>query len=143
MSKIYVASSWRNILQPLIVQLLRSYGHKVYDFRNPVQGNYGFAWHEIDSNWKKWSSSEYRDALASKTALTGFNLDKTALDWADECLLVLPCGRSAHLEAGYMIGQSKPVTVYIPDNEQVEPELMYLLAETILITTDELIQKYK
>lgn len=35
MSRIYVASSWRNPYQPGIVDLLRMHGHKAYDFRNP------------------------------------------------------------------------------------------------------------
>lgn len=33
--RIYVASSWRNLLQPGIVLALRRCGHQVYDFRNP------------------------------------------------------------------------------------------------------------
>lgn len=41
---IYVASSWRNLLQPGIVVALRRCGHDVYDFRNPAPGNKGFAW---------------------------------------------------------------------------------------------------
>ena len=38
MSKIYVASSWRNPHQPAIVEELRVAGHEVYDFRNPPGG---------------------------------------------------------------------------------------------------------
>ena len=37
--KIYVASSWRNLLQPGIVLALRRCGHEVYDFRNPAPGD--------------------------------------------------------------------------------------------------------
>lgn len=35
MTRIYVASSWRNKYQPEVVAALRKAGHKVYDFRNP------------------------------------------------------------------------------------------------------------
>ena len=35
MSRIYVASSWRNKYQPEVVAALRKAGHGVYDFRNP------------------------------------------------------------------------------------------------------------
>ena len=53
-----------------------------------------------------------------------------ALEEADTCVLVMPSGRSAHLEAGYMIGQDKPTLVYMP--EMSEPELMYLLADRVV-----------
>jgi hypothetical protein len=46
--RIYVASSWRNTLQPSVVALLRQEGHSVYDFRHPAQGNDGFSWSRID-----------------------------------------------------------------------------------------------
>lgn len=40
--KVYVASSWRNLLQPGVVSALRSMGHWVYDFKNPSEGDKGF-----------------------------------------------------------------------------------------------------
>jgi nucleoside 2-deoxyribosyltransferase len=49
------------------------------------------------------------------------------MDWADCCVLVLPCGRSAHIEAGYMAGRGKPVWVLAV--EPCEPELMYKLCK--------------
>lgn len=36
-NRIYVASSWRNNVQPLVVQTLRVAGLDVYDFKNPLQ----------------------------------------------------------------------------------------------------------
>jgi len=42
--------------------------------------------------------------------------------WADVCVLVLPCGRSAHTEASWMAGAGKKVIAYIPDKE--DPELI-------------------
>jgi hypothetical protein len=60
--RIYVASSWRNPYQPDLVAHLRLEGHAVYDFRNPFNGVPGFAWSEIDPDWKAWSA---RDDIAS------------------------------------------------------------------------------
>ena len=51
-----------------------------------------------------------------------FEADLEALKQADICVLGLPCGRSAHTEAGWMAGAEKRVIAYIP--EMVEPELM-------------------
>jgi hypothetical protein len=33
--RIYVASSWKNNIQPEVVHELRKLGHDVYDFKNP------------------------------------------------------------------------------------------------------------
>lgn len=135
--KIYVASSWRNSLQPEIVQVLRKYGHEVYDFRNPVPGNKGFAWSDIDQNWKNWDAKLYRDALKHPIAVAGYTYDINALRSCDACVLVLPSGRSASWEFGYAMGQGKRGIVIQFD--VVEPELMYSEAE-IATNTGELFE---
>ena len=38
-----------------------------------------------------------------------------ALRACDGCVLVLPSGRSAHLEAGWAAGAGKRVVVYVPE----------------------------
>ena len=138
MAKIYVASSWRNAEQPELVQHLRNEGHEVYDLRNPPHGGKGFAWSEIDPNWQTWTAAQYRDALQTKTARNGFVADLSGMQWAEVCVLLLPCGRSAHLEAGWMAGQGKDVVVLTSDGQ--EPELMALLCDDIAISRDELMQ---
>lgn len=122
---VYVASSWRNNYQIAIVTMLRSFGLEVYDYRNPVPGNDGFRWTEIDPNWLKWTPADWRKALGHEVAQRGYRADKDGMDRADCCVLVLPCGRSAHLEAGYMAGMGLPV--FTLALEPVEPELMTLL----------------
>ena len=97
--KIYVASSWRNNLQPRVVVALREAGHEVYDFRHPAPGNTGFRWSEIAPDWEDWTAEQFREALSHPVAARGFGFDMAALANSDACVLVLPCGRSAHLEA--------------------------------------------
>lgn len=138
MSKIYLASSWRNEEQPNLLQVLRHAGHEVYDFRNPAPGNTGFKWSQIDSNWKNWTAATYREALKTVFAQDGFKLDFDAMKWADTCVLLLPCGRSAHLEMGFMIGKGKYSIILTQDGE--EPELMALLADEICVTFNELLR---
>lgn len=128
MAKIYVASSWRNQYQQKVVELLRTWGHEVYDFKNPP-GRTGFSWSEIDPNWKKWSTWQYEEALKHPIAEAGFKSDFDAMKWADVCVLVLPCGRYANAEAGWMKGAGKRVFVLSPAKE--EPELMYKLFDGI------------
>lgn len=136
--KIYVASSWRNPLQPKVVAALRDEGHEVYDFRNPAPGNTGFAWSAIDPEWLKWTPRQFVHHIEhSPIAGDGFRLDRDALNWCDTCVLVLPCGRSAHLEAGYACGQGKDV-LFMLHEDKFEPELMYLLGNGFVTNTTEL-----
>lgn len=135
--KIYVASSWRNTIQPEIVQILREYGHEVYDFKNPAPNNKGFAWSDIDTNWQDWDAKSYREALKHPIAIAGYANDINALRSCDVCVLVLPSGRSASWEFGYAMGQNKRGVVVQFD--AIEPELMYSEAE-IVTNIDELFE---
>jgi hypothetical protein len=135
--KIYVASSWRCELQPTVVTELRAAGHEVYDFRNPSEGDNGFHWSEIDADWQGWPPAQYRAALETSIAERGFASDYAGMTWAEACILVLPCGRSAHLEAGWFAGKNKPLHILVL--EKCEPELMYKLATSICLTMDELL----
>jgi hypothetical protein len=139
MARIYAASSWRNQHQPSVVGELRKAGHEVYDFRNPFNGVPGFSWSEIDPEWQGWSAERYRELLTTHPiAARGFVSDLRAMQWADTCLLILPCGRSAHLEAGWFCGQGKRCIILTRDGE--EPELMALLATDICISIAEVIE---
>lgn len=139
--RIYVASSWRNPYQQGIVEMLRMHGHQVYDFRNPPHGKGGFHWSEIDPGWQDWSPEGYREALlTSPVAAQGYLSDLRAMQWADTCVLVQPCGRSAHLELGWMAGRGKRTLILLADGE---PELMALLADEIVTSPDELLKALK
>lgn len=134
--KIYVASSWRNAHQPHVVEHLRERGFEVYDFRKPPGKDTGFAWSSIDPNWMTWTPQQWRSALKHPLAIAGFASDLTGMKWADACVLVLPSGRSSHLEAGWFVGKGKPVCVLAL--EPVEPDLMVSLCQYIATTWDEL-----
>ena len=141
MSSIYVASSWRNLAQPEIVGALREAGHTVYDFRNPSPGETGFQWSEIDPDWLGLSGSAFRDALAHPIAVAGYGSDFAAMEVADCCVMALPCGRSAHIEAGWFVGAGKPLYILLAGeyHSQFEPELMYRMATAICVSLDELV----
>lgn len=132
----YVASSWRNAKQPDIVSAIRLEGHEVYDFRNPEPGNNGFHWSAISPEWKQWDPVRFRDALGHPIAFDGFQTDFQAMQWADAFVLVHPCGRSAHLEAGWAIGSGRPTCVLLADGE---PELMLRMADFLAVVDDEML----
>ena len=136
--KIYVASSWRNEYYPEVVAKLREAGHDVYDFRNPPSGDPGFKWSCISEDYMEWSPKQYRENLNHPKAERQFNNDLEAMSKCDVCVLVLPCGRSAHTEAGWLAGTGCKTIVYIPERQ--EPELMYKLFDNICCSIDELIE---
>ena len=137
--KIYLASSWRNVNYPLALHMLREAGHEVYDFRNPTGGPPGgFHWEMVDPDWRNWSAARYREALKHPIAQQGFKSDLDGMIWAEACVLLLPCGRSAHLELGWMAGRGKRTIIWANDYEQ--PDLMPLLADRICISQKEVLQ---
>ena len=140
--RIYVASSWRNKYQPEVCQQLVRWGHQVFDFRHPRPGYDGFHWREIDADWQEWKPDALRAVLQDNPkAACGFLSDLRGMQWADACVLVLPCGRSAHLEAGWFAGTGKRLIVYMPEKQ--EPDLMYLLAQDIVLTDEELFKSLR
>jgi hypothetical protein len=175
MAKIYLASSWRNPFQPQVLSALREWGHAVYDFRSDARSlprdeqKFGvaeppataFAWAEMDPKWQDWAPYAYRHQLqTSARAAQGFVGDLRGMEWADTCVMCLPCGNSAHIEAGYMKGRSKRLVIYWHNNDKVthsgqliqlengnpapektwkfEPDLMYLLGDNLVVGLDEL-----
>lgn len=141
---IYVASSWRNEYQQNLIRELRGRGFNVYDFKNPGFGMHGFSWSEIDRHWldmrevEYWTPERYKKALNHTLAKAGFERDYNAMKKSSTCILLLPCGRSAHTEAGWMKGQGKKVYVIMPIKQEPElikqePELMYKIYDEIFI----------
>lgn len=136
--KIYLASSWRNEQQQELVAQLRADGHEVYDYKNPAPGVTGFSWRQVTPEGSELPSGTvtlddmkaYFAALSHPRAQEGFKSDFDAMRWADTFVLLLPCGRSAHLEAGWAAGAGKECHVVL-STEKFEPELMYLCCDAI------------
>ncbi len=117
---------------------MKKAGHEVFDFRHPWERYDGFHWSNIDERWQDWSVEEYKTGLRHPVAIEKFGRDFDARKWADVCVLVLPCGRSAHAEAGWFSGAGRKVIAYIPEPQ--EPELMYKLFDGVVSTMEELLQ---
>ena len=145
--KIYLASSWKNSSQAYYLKMLRALGHQVYDFKSalpmPAGGpvSRSFNWATIDSKWESWTVSQYRFILLHHPhAAQGYLGDLRGMEWADTCVLLLPAGRNAHLEAGYMKGRGKRLIIHstVEEERNFTPDLMYLLADNITISDEEL-----
>lgn len=134
--KIYVASSWRTMMQQAVVCTLQAAHFDVYDFRNPPGGT-GFKWKSVGlpnttgiKHMDECSIQQYIDGLNHPTAVAGFESDMKHLENADMIVLVLPCGSSAHLELGWAVGAGKKTCIYAPE-EMIVPELMYKMVDHI------------
>lgn len=129
--RLYLASSWRNPYQPTVLEALRTAGHDVYDFRNAATA---MGWKEIDPELATdLSARRLRSVLAHPKSEVAFEGDFQAMKACEAGVLLLPCGLSAHLEAGWLAGAGKPVMVLAPEIK--EPELMYKLfdVEAVLL----------
>jgi hypothetical protein len=57
---------------------------------------------------------------------------------AEACVLCLPSGRSAHIEAGYFVGARKRLIV-LTNGVRMEPELMYKMADLLCHRVEEVL----
>lgn len=137
--RIYVASSWRNKRQPVVVSALRKRGHDVYDFR--VAGA-SFNWREVATRTQLIDPVAFRDEVLTLDGVgAAFQMDMNALRASDATVLVLPCGRSAHLELGYAVASGQKTIVYL-DTPLSEPEIMYLAADNVCVTLAEVTAQF-
>src|SRR5688572_25528020 len=107
MRSIYLIGSLRNPDIPALGHLLRRQGWDVFD-----------DWHaagpEADDYWLQYEKSKgstYKEALSGYAAKHVFAFDKFHLHRVDAGVLVLPAGKSGHLELGYLAGLGKPTYI--------------------------------
>lgn len=139
MKSIYIGGSLRN---PKIVEVANAIQEQV--------GIEAFAdWFavgpEADDYWKKYNEARkrsYPQALAAYDAMNTFKFDKVHLDRTDGMVLVMPAGKSAHLELGYTVGRGKPAYILF-EGEPERWDLMYNFATEIFFSLDALIGELK
>lgn len=132
---LYVASSWKNSLYDDVRDNLEGEGYGICDWREVDP----FSWSDVDLNWEAWGAAEYANAMSEMKVQRAAAKDLRLMYEAAACVLLLPCGRSAHLEAGWFVGQGKPLFILL-EGETVVPELMYHLATGIAQNQTELIK---
>lgn len=123
--KIYIASSWKNAKEVReLSEMLQQCGFEVYDFTDERK-HFSFNLNALANA----SEIEYIDFLRTiPESKKAFIVDKNGLDWADTVIMLLPCGRSSHLEFGYGVGKGKNCFIY-GDLPLGEYECMYHFAD--------------
>lgn len=110
-SSIYIIGSLRNPEIPHIAKALREIGIEAF-------AQWWGAGPEADDWWKEYNKIlgiPYDEALRDWAATNVFAFDKKHLDRTDAALLVLPAGKSGHLELGYSVGKGKPSFILYDD----------------------------
>lgn len=137
--RIYIATSWKNErIVRRIAALLRVKGHQVFDFTDPEnrpKGVDNFVFSAAYLTGNKTSEIDWKEFLDWPETKRAFKADKSGLDWANTVLMILPCGRNAHLEAGYGVGRGKDLFIFgsLPRGEY---EAMYGFADGCYRTED-------
>jgi hypothetical protein len=109
-NSIYLIGSLRNDKIPEIAKAFREGGIEVFD-------DWYAAGPEADDYWKSYETSRgrtYKEALEGYAAGHVFDFDFHHLNRVDGGVLVLPAGKSAHIEFGYLRGLGKPAYVLFP-----------------------------
>lgn len=145
--RIYVASSWRNPDQPVVVERLRAAGHHVFDFRQ----NGDFSWRDVGTSlWgdgpladpRRWDVARTRAALRHPVARPRFEDDLGGIFWADVVVAVQPFGVSTALELGFARGLGKLAMVLMrgADVDERNLELMLNIADGLCTSVGELVE---
>ena len=134
MAIVYVASSWTNSNHQPVLAALEEQHVSFYDYRTRA----GFKWEQVDDNWLDWDAEAFRSALLLPKSQVAYGTDLHGLMTCPATLLVMPSGNSAHLELGFAAARNKRTAIFFPPHTYDRPDLMYRLADNILIGWDEL-----
>lgn len=138
-SLLYTASSWKNVdIVRSVANCLKDAGHEVDDFTDNSKGRFVFSYLDLPG----YQDMDGIEFLKVKQAQKAFAEDKKWIDWSDAVLLVLPAGRSAHLEAGYAVGRGKKLIVY-GDFPTGEFDVMYGFANLLTREFDDVLRLLK
>ncbi len=130
MSKLYLIGSLRNERIPELAIRLRQELPDVEIF-----DDWYAAGPEADDCWKSYEQTRgrsYEEALEGHAARNVFAFDKRHLDSASHALLVLPAGKSGHMEVMYAAYGVGAKTAILLDPADVRWDVMYQFIPTIL-----------
>ncbi|MDO8269475.1 MAG: hypothetical protein Q7T54_02285 [Candidatus Levybacteria bacterium] len=136
----FIASRWRNKFEVLrLTKLLREKGKSVYCFIEGDGSNY-----ELKDLEEKYSPEEFMkyferipDWPHNNAIKEIFDVDMNALKDSETVILLLPAGKSAHIEAGVSYGMGKK-TILIGEQKEAEP--LYMIFDEMYLTAEEFVK---
>lgn len=135
---IYLIGSLKNKEIPNVAKVLRDLGYDVFD-------DWLSAGPDADDylrDYYRERGFNYRQIMNSPSAQLAFQYDKYHLDRCDAAILVMPAGKSGHLELGTVIGAGKPGYILF-DSEPDRVDIMHAFATGIFLNTDEMKEAFK
>lgn len=132
MPKLYLIGSLRNPTLGIVSRELREIGFDVFD-------DWRAAGPEADDEWKKYEEERGRtfgEALQGDAARHVFSFDYQHLAVSDVVVLVLPAGKSGHLELGWALGRNK--RGYILHDNPDRWDVMYKFAHGVYYSIHDL-----
>ncbi len=135
---LYLIGSLRNPRIPELASALRKEHPDVEVF-----DDWFAAGPEADDHWKSYEQARgrtYKEALDGYAAGHVFDFDRSHLDRATHVLLVLPAGKSGHMEVMYAQygAAGRPRTAILLDPEDVRWDVMYQFIPEILYDDTEI-----
>lgn len=126
--RVYLTGSLRNPRVPELANLLREEGFEVFD-----------DWHaagpKADDCWQAYEEArgrDYPEALDGHAAWHTYLYDKFHIGRCDALVLVMPAGKSSHLELGYAKGIGKKTVVLFADGYPARWDVMYRFADSVV-----------
>lgn len=132
---IYVMGSLTSKRPMEVAAALRREGHDVFDDWHATHPLTDTAWQTYEQD----RGHSFAEALRRPAAQNVFQFDKQWLDRADMGVLVLPAGKSGHLELGYLIGQGKPGFILLHGDPE-KWDVMYQFATGVAEDVEELLE---
>lgn len=137
MSKVlYLIGSLRNERIPELAKKIRADNPDIEVF-----DDWYAAGPEADDFWKTYEQNRgrtYQEALAGHAARNVFAFDKRHIDRCTHAMLVLPAGKSGHMEIMYATYGRGAKTAILLDPEDVRWDVMYQFVPTILNNDEEI-----
>lgn len=128
--KLYMIGSLRNPFVPELAKELRQSNPDVEIF-----DDWFAAGPEADDWWKTYEKDRghtYEEALQGYAARHVFEFDKHHLDTSTHCLLVLPAGKSGHIEVTYAkYGAGCQTAILTDPNEDPRFDVMYQFVDRV------------
>ena len=133
---IYVIGSLRNPRIPEISEELRRRLHEdVFDDWFAVGPHADDAWRD----YERARGHDLVEALRGRAARHTFEFDLRHLIDASTVVLVLPAGKSAHLELGFAVGKRKTTAVLLDDDPE-RYDVMYQFADVVANNIPDLVR---
>lgn len=128
----YIAGSLRNPRIPQIAKLVRQAGYGEYS-------EWYSGGQRADDDWtahEKLKGRRFVEAIKGYHAVQVMEMDLRHLNRCDGLILVMPAGKSGHLELGWMIGQGK-LGIVLMDGEPDRFDCMYALPNLSVVDSEE------